>query len=236
MLRGGTIHPISGPVIEGGSVLIRDGKIVAVGKTITPPEGYKIIDIEGQQVYPGMIDAASMLGLGGRRRQRRHAGGRAAEPPPARDHGGKSRKRADPVHPRQRRHQRHHDAAGGAALRADVADPPGRVDERQDGGERAGGRASALSGAGDAKLPPHEHDDADDDPSHVEEIPYEEAKADYDRKMKALERSSTRRSSTRAPRPPDAGLEAGFAAGGDGPGAGAADAAVRDGRAGARDP
>src|SRR5215471_17980238 len=63
MLRGGTIHPISGPVIEGGSVLIRKGKIVAVAKNITPPEGYKVIDIKGQQVYPGMIDAASMLGL-----------------------------------------------------------------------------------------------------------------------------------------------------------------------------
>src|SRR5215831_8394255 len=63
MLRGGTIHPISGPVIEGGSVLMRDGKIVAVGKNITPPDGYKVIDIPGQQVYPGMIDAASMLGL-----------------------------------------------------------------------------------------------------------------------------------------------------------------------------
>jgi len=36
------------------------------------------------------------------------------------------------------------------------------------------------------KLPPHEHDDADDDPSHVEEIPYEDAKADYDRKLAAL--------------------------------------------------
>src|SRR3954451_13350705 len=63
MLRGGTIHPTSGPAIENGSVLIRDGKIVAVGHTITPPEGYKIIDIPGQHVYPGMIDAASMLGL-----------------------------------------------------------------------------------------------------------------------------------------------------------------------------
>jgi imidazolonepropionase-like amidohydrolase len=65
LLRGGTIHPISGPVIDGGSVLLRDGRIVAVGKNITPPEGYQVIDIAGQQVYPGMIDAASMLGLDG---------------------------------------------------------------------------------------------------------------------------------------------------------------------------
>ncbi len=63
MLRGGTVHTISGATIEDGSVLVRNGKIVGVGKNLTPPEGYKVIDVHGQQVYPGMIDAASMLGL-----------------------------------------------------------------------------------------------------------------------------------------------------------------------------
>lgn len=63
LLRGGTIHTVSGPVIEHGFVLMRNGKIVAVGKNITPPEGYKVIDITGKDVYPGMIDAASRLGL-----------------------------------------------------------------------------------------------------------------------------------------------------------------------------
>jgi imidazolonepropionase-like amidohydrolase len=63
LLRGGTIHTISGPVIENGSVLIRDGKIVGVGKNLPATEGVKVIDITGQQVYPGMIDSGSMLGL-----------------------------------------------------------------------------------------------------------------------------------------------------------------------------
>ncbi|HLJ44391.1 MAG TPA: amidohydrolase family protein [Bryobacteraceae bacterium] len=65
LLKGGTIHTMAGPVIENGSILVRDGKIIGVGKNLTPPEGVPVIDISGQQVYPGMIDAASMLGLSG---------------------------------------------------------------------------------------------------------------------------------------------------------------------------
>ena len=63
MLRGGTVHTISGGVIEDGSVLVRNGKIVGVGKNLPAPAGYKVIDVHGQQIYPGMIDAASMMGL-----------------------------------------------------------------------------------------------------------------------------------------------------------------------------
>src|SRR5580704_8843207 len=63
LLRGGTVHTVSGPVIENGSVLMRNGKIVGVGKNLTAPDGYKVIDITGKDVYPGMIDAASRLGL-----------------------------------------------------------------------------------------------------------------------------------------------------------------------------
>jgi imidazolonepropionase-like amidohydrolase len=64
LLRGGTIHTISGPVIENGSILVRNGKIVGVGKDLPAPEGVQVIDVSGQHVYPGMIDSGSMLGLG----------------------------------------------------------------------------------------------------------------------------------------------------------------------------
>src|ERR1700679_2400721 len=63
VLQGGTVHTIDGPVIENGSVLVRNGKIVGVGKNLTAPQGFKVIDVHGQQVYPGMIDAASMIGM-----------------------------------------------------------------------------------------------------------------------------------------------------------------------------
>src|SRR5258708_6915191 len=63
MLQGGTVHTMSGSVIENGSVLVRNGKIVGVGRNLTAPQGFRVVDIKGQHVYPGMIDAASMLGL-----------------------------------------------------------------------------------------------------------------------------------------------------------------------------
>jgi imidazolonepropionase-like amidohydrolase len=62
LLKGGTVHTISGPVIQNGSILVRDGKIIGVGRNLTAPEGVPVIDITGRQVYPGMIDSAGMIG------------------------------------------------------------------------------------------------------------------------------------------------------------------------------
>ena len=63
LLRGGTIHTIAGATISNGSVLVRSGKITGVGKDITAPKGVKVIDIKGLDVYPGMIDSATEIGL-----------------------------------------------------------------------------------------------------------------------------------------------------------------------------
>ena len=62
-IRGGTVLPISGPAIPNGTVVIRGGKIVAVGANVSVPAGAEIVDATGQYVMPGVIDAASHIGI-----------------------------------------------------------------------------------------------------------------------------------------------------------------------------
>lgn len=57
------IVPVSGPAIESGTVVIRDGKIAAVGAGVSVPGGAERIDGKGLSVYPGMIDAGTGMGL-----------------------------------------------------------------------------------------------------------------------------------------------------------------------------
>ena len=61
-LVGGTIHPVSGPVIENGTILFDNGRIVAIGTNVTLPQGTEQIDITGKHVYPGIIAAHTTLG------------------------------------------------------------------------------------------------------------------------------------------------------------------------------
>jgi imidazolonepropionase-like amidohydrolase len=63
-ITGGTVYPVSGPKIEGGTVVIRDGRILAVGSGVAVPEGATRIDATGKWVTPGFIHAATSLGLG----------------------------------------------------------------------------------------------------------------------------------------------------------------------------
>jgi imidazolonepropionase-like amidohydrolase len=52
-----------GRVIDRGTVLIRDGRITAVGASVTVPAGVVTMDLPGHSVFPGLIDAATNIGL-----------------------------------------------------------------------------------------------------------------------------------------------------------------------------
>ena len=62
-ITGGKIYPVSGPVIERGTVLMRDGRIVAVGADVAIPANAQRIDATGKVVTPGIVNAATQLGL-----------------------------------------------------------------------------------------------------------------------------------------------------------------------------
>ena len=62
-ITGGTVYPVSGPRIENGTVVIRNGVIAAVGANVAVPAGATVIDATGKWVTPGLFNAATQLGL-----------------------------------------------------------------------------------------------------------------------------------------------------------------------------
>lgn len=63
-IKCGRLIPVTAPAIDNGVMIIEDGKIKALGGADTPiPTGAEIIDASDRWVYPGLIDAASHLGV-----------------------------------------------------------------------------------------------------------------------------------------------------------------------------
>ncbi|MDH5588908.1 MAG: hypothetical protein OEZ37_02565, partial [Gemmatimonadota bacterium] len=62
-LRGATIHTVTNGVIENGTIIFRDGVIMAVGADLEIPAGTRVVDVSGKHIYPGLIDAYSTVGL-----------------------------------------------------------------------------------------------------------------------------------------------------------------------------
>jgi imidazolonepropionase-like amidohydrolase len=60
---GGTVHRVSAPDLEGGTVIVRGGVIEAVGTNVPLPPDATVIDAKGLHVYPGLIDAQTKLGI-----------------------------------------------------------------------------------------------------------------------------------------------------------------------------
>ncbi len=60
---GATIHPLTSPVIEGGTLLMQGGRIVGMGAALEIPAGARIVPADGTHAWPGMIALGTDLGL-----------------------------------------------------------------------------------------------------------------------------------------------------------------------------
>ncbi|HMF74245.1 MAG TPA: amidohydrolase family protein, partial [Bryobacteraceae bacterium] len=63
LIRNVSVHPVTGPDIQNGSVLVLDGKVAEIGPKIAPRGGARVVDGHGLQLYPGMINAGTNIGL-----------------------------------------------------------------------------------------------------------------------------------------------------------------------------
>ena len=63
VIRNGRVIPISGPELESATVLVRDGRIAAVGKDVEVPFDARVIDATGKVVMPAFVEAHSFRGM-----------------------------------------------------------------------------------------------------------------------------------------------------------------------------
>jgi imidazolonepropionase-like amidohydrolase len=88
-LVGGDVYTVSSEVIHGGTVLVKDGKILEVGQDIAIPDGATVVDVKGKYITPGFV-ALNMAGVG----LRQAGGGQGG--------GGRTPKLADSLDPYDR--------------------------------------------------------------------------------------------------------------------------------------
>lgn len=62
-LTNAKIYTVTNGVIENGTLVINNGVIEAVGENVTIPADAKVINVNGKEIYPGMIDGGTTLGL-----------------------------------------------------------------------------------------------------------------------------------------------------------------------------
>src|SRR6202167_3404541 len=60
---GGRVVPVVGEPVDGGTVLVADGRIAAVGSDVAVPAGARVIDAAGSWVLPGFIEAHGHVGV-----------------------------------------------------------------------------------------------------------------------------------------------------------------------------
>ena len=57
------IVPVSARPIPSGTLVLRDGKIAAIGPNVDPPPDAIVMDANGWTLYPGFVDAHSAIGM-----------------------------------------------------------------------------------------------------------------------------------------------------------------------------
>ncbi|MFS0705535.1 amidohydrolase [Cellulomonas sp. 179-A 9B4 NHS] len=62
-ITGGYVVPVVGPPVDGGTVLVEDGVITAVGADVAVPEGARVVDATGRWVLPGFVEGHGHVGL-----------------------------------------------------------------------------------------------------------------------------------------------------------------------------
>lgn len=68
-ITGGRVHTMAGPVLEGVTILAKNGSIIAIGPNVKVPEGAEVIDAAGHRVYPGLVSVQSFGIVGSGRPQ-----------------------------------------------------------------------------------------------------------------------------------------------------------------------
>ena len=62
-IKGAKVYTLAGDPIQNGTVVIRDGKIAAVGTDVTVPTDAEVIEAAGLEVHAGFFDTISRIGL-----------------------------------------------------------------------------------------------------------------------------------------------------------------------------
>lgn len=65
LLKGGIVHDAIHPEAFPADILVRDGKIAAIGRDLPVPEGTEIFDAAGRDIFPGFIDPHTHIGMFG---------------------------------------------------------------------------------------------------------------------------------------------------------------------------
>ena len=63
LLKGGDLYTIQSGVLQQTDLIFDNGRITQIGKNLSAPSGAETIDVTGKRVYPGLIDAATTIGL-----------------------------------------------------------------------------------------------------------------------------------------------------------------------------